>query len=220
MVELRSVVKELEKWKEGKGLILRGQDGNFCSGADLDFVLGIMDSVKGAKMCLFMQNTVTRLQNLPLVSVALIQGRALGGGAELTTSTDFRLITENGKVGFIQVKMGVSPGWGGGARLVNIVGQTKAMELLVSGRILAGNEAVECGLASDVLNDANAVTNAEEWLTKTLVGTAYVTQALKKIVVYSVENDLQSALKKEKDIFASLWSGPAHAQAVNARHKH
>ncbi|CAN2391114.1 methylmalonyl-CoA decarboxylase activity, partial [Pristimantis euphronides] len=90
MLELEERISDLENWKEGKGLIVYGAEGTFCSGADLTTVKAISNPTDGLMMCMFMQNTVTRLQRLPLISVALIQGRAIGGGAELCTACDFR----------------------------------------------------------------------------------------------------------------------------------
>lgn len=214
MVEFRSVVSELEKWKEGKGLILRGQDGTFCAGGDLDFEGRILKPEYGLMMFELMQDAMWRLENLPLVSVALIQGAAVAGGAELTTACDFRIITENGKIGFVHRKVGVSTGFGGGSRLVNIVGRSKALELLLSGKILTAREAVGCGLANNVLPEKNAVSAADEWLDKMLAGNTYAATALKQVVMSATESDLKSALVKEKAAFGSLWSGPAHTQSL------
>eukprot|EP00918_Siedleckia_nematoides_P104109 GHVU01227078.1.p1 GENE.GHVU01227078.1~~GHVU01227078.1.p1 ORF type:complete len:303 (+),score=30.58 GHVU01227078.1:101-1009(+) len=221
MIELRDAVTELEKWREGKGVIMRGEGGTFCSGGDLNLMSNIMDPVKGARMCQFMQNTMMRFQNLPLVSVALIQGKALGGGAELTASCDFRLITEKGGVGFVQVRMGVSPGWAGGASLVQILGRTKALELLVSGKILIGQNAVDFGLVNKVLvEDEKVLANTQDWLLQTVRGVPYVSQALKKVVLVAIDNDQQTALDKEREIFASVWSGPAQVDALKQNVKH
>lgn len=86
MVKLAEVVDELEQWQHGKALILHGCDGSFCSGADLSIVKTINTPKEGNLMCAFMQRTLTRLGSLPLVSVAAIEGRALGGGAEVSES--------------------------------------------------------------------------------------------------------------------------------------
>ncbi|XP_078255680.1 ethylmalonyl-CoA decarboxylase isoform X2 [Rhinoraja longicauda] len=90
MLDFREKVEELEHWTDGKGLILRGANNTFCSGSDLKAVKAMLNPEDGLKMCMFMQNTLTRLLRLPLISVALVQGKALGGGAEVTTACDFR----------------------------------------------------------------------------------------------------------------------------------
>ena len=86
MVRLAEAVDELEQWEHGKALILHGCEGSFCSGADLSIVKTINTPGEGNLMCAFMQRTLSRLESLPLVSVAAVEGRALGGGAEVSGS--------------------------------------------------------------------------------------------------------------------------------------
>lgn len=74
MVDLHDAVEELHNWTEGKGVILKGKDGNFCSGGDLDFVRQISTPEEGFMMSTFMQNTMNKFQRLPMISVALIEG--------------------------------------------------------------------------------------------------------------------------------------------------
>lgn len=116
MMELWRIMKTLEEWKEGKGIILHSVGDVFCSGGDLNTVRKIANPDDGYKMAILMHETLTRLHQLPLISVALVQGKALGGGAELATACDFRLFTSKGEIGFVQGRMGVVTGWGGGTR--------------------------------------------------------------------------------------------------------
>ncbi len=76
-------------------------------------------------MSTLVHDCLLRLRSLPVVSAFLVDGRAIGGGAELTLSTDLRLFSPWGRVAFVQASMGVTTGWGGGARLVEIVGERK-----------------------------------------------------------------------------------------------
>lgn len=116
MVDFRDCVEELERWEEGKALILHGKDGNFCSGGDLDFARasGFPEAARG--MSTWMQDALTRLHRLPMVSVCLVQGFALGGGAEIAVSCDYILAAENAKLGFVHGKMGIITAWGGATR--------------------------------------------------------------------------------------------------------
>ncbi len=84
MVKLKTIVDELEAWQEGKAVILQGYGGTFCSGGDLTAVMKeIGTPEEGRMMCEYMQETLTRFMRLPLLSVAALNGRALGGGAEV-----------------------------------------------------------------------------------------------------------------------------------------
>ena len=104
MVELADHVMELSQWEAGKGLILRGANNSFCSGGDLTTVSHILNCRDGDRMSRFMHDTLTRLHALPLVSVALVQGVALGGGAEISTACDIRVMTDTARIGFVQVR--------------------------------------------------------------------------------------------------------------------
>lgn len=74
MVDLDSAVSQLESWKTAKGLLIMGVENNFCSGGDLDFAEKTATAEGGYKMAKFMQNILIRLQQLPLISVAFIEG--------------------------------------------------------------------------------------------------------------------------------------------------
>ena len=78
MIELSEVVSSLEAWEEGKGVIVHGAENTFCSGGDLTLMKDIMNPDKGVTMSRIMQDSLTRLYQLPLLSVALVEGSALG----------------------------------------------------------------------------------------------------------------------------------------------
>ncbi|CAD7680879.1 unnamed protein product [Nyctereutes procyonoides] len=90
MLQLLEKVIELENWTEGKGLIVCGAKNTFSSRSDLNVVKALATPEDGMALCMFIQNTLARFMRLPLISVALIQGQELGGGAEVTTACDFR----------------------------------------------------------------------------------------------------------------------------------
>ncbi|XP_068179209.1 ethylmalonyl-CoA decarboxylase isoform X3 [Antennarius striatus] len=198
MVDLEEKVTQLERWTEGKGLVVVGAAGTFCSGSDLNAVRAIPNPQDGMKMCMFMHNTLTRLHRLPLISVALVEGRALGGGAELTTACDFRLVASSSVIQFVHKHMGLIPGWGGAARLMGLVDGVLQVE--DGGR--------------------TPLQAAEEWLSRYTKGAAPVIQAVKKVVLSGRELPLSEALRTEKDVFGTLWGGPANLQALAARSKH
>ncbi|XP_032853964.2 ethylmalonyl-CoA decarboxylase isoform X2 [Tyto alba] len=223
MLELQERVTELENWKDGKGLIIYGAGNTFCSGSDLNAVKAISNSQDGMNMCMFMQNTLTRLMRLPLISVALVQGKALGGGAELTTACDFRLMTPGSEIRFVHKHMGLVPGWGGAARLVRIVGSGAALRLLSGAAGVDPERAMCFGLSEETLSSSDetgALEEARAWLSQYTEGPASVIQAVKKVVTAGRELPLEAALRTEKDVFGTVWGGPANLQALLRRPKH
>ena len=220
LLDLEANINELEKWNTGKGLILAGAGGTFCSGGDRDLV-EILNKSDGVLMSEFMHTVTNKLFNLPLVSAAVINGYALGGGACLATACDFRIMSSSAKIGFVQVRMNVSPGWGGGARLVKLVGRSKALELMMSGRIVDSGFAQECGLANEIIPDNTDICQeGENWLLNSVRGNADTIQVLKRIVATAADNDMKSSLAAERQEFSKLWASPLHLEAFRKKTKH
>ena len=183
MVQLWDIVNTLEEWKEGKGVILHSIGDTFCSGGDLNTVRHISNPDDGFKMSTLMHDSLSRLHQLPLVSVALIQGKAIGGGAELATACDYRLFTTQGEIGFVQGRMGVVTGWGGGSRLVHLVGRQKALDLLLTSKQLSATDAVEMGIANEIIkNPSESLEETKNWLSLRLNHDKEIVHALKEIV--------------------------------------
>ncbi|XP_068616461.1 ethylmalonyl-CoA decarboxylase [Brachionichthys hirsutus] len=227
MVDLEEKVTQLEGWTEGKGLVVLGAAGTFCSGSDLNAVRALSSPQDGMKMCMFMHNTLTRLLRLPLVSVALVEGRALGGGAELTTACDFRLMTSGSVIQYVHKHMGLIPGWGGAARLVRLVGAQNALKLLGGALKVNPELGLQIGLVDGVLQAPQAedgartpLQAAENWLSRYTNGPAPVIRAVKRVVLSGRELPLSEALRTEKDAFGTLWGGPANLQALASKSKH
>ncbi|XP_075720373.1 ethylmalonyl-CoA decarboxylase [Rhinoderma darwinii] len=222
MLELEERISDLENWNEGKGLIVYGAENTFCSGGDLNTVKAISNPKDGLMMCMFMQNTLTRLQRLPLISVALVQGKAIGGGSELCTACDFRLMTEGSEIRFVHKHMGLVPGWGGASRLIQLVGSRQALKLLSGALRIHPEYALSIGLTDDILSSAadRALEEVKTWITPYTKGPADITRAIKKLVASGREHLFEDALRKEKDIFGTVWGGPANLQALLKGAKH
>lgn len=224
MVDMANHITALEEWPSGKGLVLVGASGNFCSGGDLTFVRKVLHY--GEEMAAFQHDTLTRLFNLPLVSVALLQGHTLGGGAELSTACDFRVISSSARLGFVQIKMGLTTGWGATTRLVRQFGRQKALAYLTSGRVFSAEEAQKEGLVDHVLSYAlhpeEELSACRKWLASNYCQhDANLTQAVKNSVVYCDRSgDLIDSLKKERQVFGLFWGGPAQKAALDAKIKH
>ncbi|KAG8582656.1 hypothetical protein GDO81_008151 [Engystomops pustulosus] len=217
MLELEEQISDLEKWNDGKGLIVYGAEDTFCSGADLSATNALCKPKDGLMMCMFMQSTLTRLQRLPLISVSLVQGKAIGGGAEICTACDFRLMTEESEIRFVHKHMGIVPGWGGASRLIQIIGPRQALKLLSSAQGIHPEHALSIGLADDILSSTadKAMEEAQTWISSYTKGPAETIRAIKKVVTSGREHALVDSLRKEKDIFGTVWGGPVHLQALS-----
>ena len=137
------------------GVILRGSGRDaFSAGADLNLVKDIVNTPqKGGLMSMFMTDALNRLYQSPLISVCVLNGPALGGGAELTTSCDFRIMPADSKVyvQFVHAKIGASPGWGGAHRLTQLVGRREALRMIGTSPRVCSTEAQHVKYADQII---------------------------------------------------------------------
>ncbi|BBY82831.1 enoyl-CoA hydratase/isomerase family protein [Mycolicibacterium pulveris] len=138
---------------EGAGaLVLKGAgDRAFVSGGDLKQLAAIRTEEDAAAMAWRMRSVCDRIAHFPTPTIAVLNGHALGGGAEFAVSADIRLAAADIKIGFNQVSLAIMPAWGGAERLTALVGYSKALLLAGTGTILEAAEAERIGLIDRVL---------------------------------------------------------------------
>ena len=122
----------------------------FCSGADVK-ELGGRDLVAQKRGAELGQTIFAKLDNLPIASIAVINGFAFGGGLELALACTFRIATPNAKMACPEIKLGLIPGYGGTQRLPRVVGEARALDLVMTGRAVDAVEAERIGLVGKIV---------------------------------------------------------------------
>ena len=123
----------------------------FCAGADVA-MLAKADATWKYSFCLHANETLLRLEHTPKVVIAAINGHAVGGGLEVALAADLRFAKKGaGKIGAPEIALGVLPGTGGTQRLTRLLGPSKAIELMASGKNFEFEEAASLGLVNQVL---------------------------------------------------------------------
>jgi enoyl-CoA hydratase len=132
-------------------IVLRGGGEKFfCAGADIGMLQRVTPEYKYS-FCLHANETLNRLEQTPKLVIAALHGHCVGGGLEVALAADVRLgCRDSGKVGLPEVTLGVLPGTGGTQRLARLIGKTRAIELMVLGRTMTYDEALELGLVNQV----------------------------------------------------------------------
>ena len=131
-----------------KALVIRGEGRAFCAGADLLFFDTVFDEISRLPPYVRLLNdSLFHLEELPIPTIAVVQGFALAGGLELALACDMVLAAEDARIGDQHANFGLMPGGGSTQRLPRRIGMQRAMELLTTGRWLSGSEAVDWGLA-------------------------------------------------------------------------
>lgn len=164
MAELDEVVTEIYVNKEIKGAILTGAGPKaFVAGADISEFLGLSRE-EGEELAKKGQDIFFRIENAPKPILAAVNGFALGGGCELAMACHFRLCAPTAKFGQPEVSLGIIPGYGGTQRLTRIVGKGKAIELMLTGRMMDAQEALQTGLVNYIIETDELLTKAREIL--------------------------------------------------------
>ena len=198
MRELNGVLDRIEA-SEARALVIIGSgDRAFSVGAD---ILELRDRSisEQQRSTLFGQGVMSRLEALSIPSLAMINGYAFGGGLELALSCTFRLASADAKMGLPEIKLGLIPGYGGTQRLPRLIGHGRAMDLILSGRTVAAEEAERIGLVHRVVN-GDLMESARAFLKPLLNYSQLVSGFARSAVTRALDQPLAEGLKIEADL--------------------
>jgi enoyl-CoA hydratase len=136
---------------DARALLVTGSgDRAFCAGADIKELMGrtLVEVRAGAVLG---HSVLDKLDQLPMPSIALINGYAFGGGLELALACTFRLAAPHATLGFPEIKLGLIPGYGGTQRLPRLIGEARATELILTGRSVDAQEAERIGMINRIV---------------------------------------------------------------------
>lgn len=206
-----AVVREIDEAVEraaddGVGaVVVWGGERVFAAGADVK-EMSELDSTAILRYIEGFHGAFGRLERLPKVTIAAINGYALGGGCELALACDFRWVAEDARLGQPEIALGIMPGAGGTQRLPRLVGLARAKELVLSGRVVRSDEALGIGLVDRVLAPEEVYPAAVEAAESFARGPKLALAAAKRALQSGVEMDLDAGLALEKQSFAALFA--------------
>jgi enoyl-CoA hydratase len=152
---LSAAIEELATVREVVVIVRSESPRAFMVGGDLDvFATWAADGVlaeRWSALAAQAGGALARLRDLPVVKIALLQGAAVGGGLELALMCDYRIAASEVRLGFPEVRMGVYPAGGGVPRLAEAIGRGPALRMLLGGRLVGAERALEMGLVDEVL---------------------------------------------------------------------
>lgn len=215
MQAFRDTVDGLAHEPSLRALIITGagQDA-FCSGGDLIELSGYPSEAEARNMIALMGNALLKLEGLTVPVIAAINGYALGGGSEVAMACDLRIADASARMAFVQIRMGLTPGWGAGQRLLRLVGYSRALEFLLSGKVMQGAELATAGLVNQVVEAGNALAHALNMAEQIATSPPDAVRGIKALLQTGMYLPYEQALQFERDIFPRLWASDAHLQAV------
>ena len=186
-------------------------DRSFCAGGDLHDVRNSLLHKDAAKeMNIRMSKALGSLRTHNVFTIVVLNGAAVGGGAELTTYGDVVFALPTAFIAFVHARLGVSPGWGGGMRLLEKVGAHKARQLLLCAHKVSAIRGEQIGLVDTITLDAD-----KEAMDLAIRLSKYPQEASAKISNWCASPSTQ----KETEMFLSLWGEIDHQRALGMTQK-
>jgi len=184
MDELRRAVLEIKHDGAVRVLIITGSgDKSFIAGADIN-ELAVQTSIQGKEHAIRGQHVFDLIENMGKPVIAAINGFALGGGCELALACTLRLAADSARLGQPEINLGIIPGYAGTQRLSRLVGKGVALDLLLTGRQVKADEALQIGLVNRVVPAAELMTEARklasELAAKAPIAMQYIIEAVNR----------------------------------------
>ena len=215
LTDLEAVIDEVEGDGEIYVAILTGAGRSFVAGADIGEMKGF-SSVDGKKFGVHGGSVFLKLENMSKPVIAAVNGFALGGGCELSMACDIRLASEKAKFGQPEVGLGITPGFGGTQRLPRIVGVSKAMELILTAKVIGAAEAKSIGLVSEVYPPEELMPKAMEMAEAICANAQIAVCESKRCIRMGMQTDIQTGSAFEAEAFGLCFSTEDQKDAMRA----
>jgi enoyl-CoA hydratase/carnithine racemase len=214
--DLRDLLVELPHRGDVRVLVITGRGRGFCSGGDVEEIIGELQKMETAELLEFTRMTgavVKALRECPIPVIAAVNGVAAGAGSVIALASDFRLLARSAKFAFLFTKVGLAGADMGSAYLLpRLVGLGRATELLMLGDKLDAARAEAIGLASQVVDDAELPTTAQELARRLADGPAMAYATTKVLLTRELDMDLGSSIELEAITQALLMTAKDHKE--------
>ena len=200
LTDLDEAISKVEAAEDIFAVVLTGAGRSLVAGADIGEMVNF-SAADGKKFGVHGGGVFLRLENLSKPVIAAVNGFALGGGCELAMACDIRLASEKAKFGQPEVGLGITPGFGGTQRLPRIVGVSKAMELILTAKVIGAAEAKEIGLVSAVYPPEELLGKAMELANAICANAPIAVAESKRCIRMGVQTDIATGSAFEAEAF-------------------
>ncbi len=216
LTELNQVLGEIEANDDIKVLILTG-DGEkaFVAGADIAEMVNFT-AAEGRAFGMRASEPFFKLQTMRQVTIAAVNGFALGGGCEISMACDIRIASENAVFGQPETGLGIIPGFGGTQRLARLVGMGRAKEIIYTGSNIDAQEAYRIGLVNKVVPQEELMDTAKKMAGKIARNASYAVSIAKAAINNGYDMDLHDAIEYEADLFGLTCSTHDKTEGMTA----
>jgi enoyl-CoA hydratase len=210
-----AALDELRRDDEVRVVVLTGSgEKSFIAGADISEFKG---QTPVTQRDIFHERTLfNSVDTFPKPVIAMVNGFCLGGGNELALACDLRICSENAKFSQPEINLGIMPGGGGTQRLTNLVGEGRAMEMMLTGDMIDAQTALSFGLVNHVYPIAELEAKTMEIANKISEKAPIALQLIKEAVKFASRSNLDEGLRREVDLFAICFSTEDKQEGVSA----
>jgi enoyl-CoA hydratase len=214
-LELQEVFRAAGERDDVGALVIWGGPKIFAAGADIK-AIAEFDPEQVHPVVAALGDALDQLEAMPKVSIAAINGYALGGGFELALAADLRYLADDGKVGQPEIRLGVIPGAGGTQRLTHLIGPGRARHLVYTGRQVVADEALSLGLVERVLPSDDVLAAATADARAFARGPRLALAAAKEAVRVATLTPGAEGLNREGELFRALFGTPDQREGMRA----
>jgi enoyl-CoA hydratase/carnithine racemase len=207
IAQLNGAVDEVRFNNDVKVVIVTSElERVFSAGADIHMLKASNPDYK-ASFCLGAQETLAKMERTPKVFLAALQGHTVGGGLEIALATDIRFVADDPKIqiGLPEVRLGVLPGTGGTQRLSRLIGKSKALDLMITGRLLTPQEALDLGIVNYVYPSDQLTEKVEEYAQNIVRSATRAIGLIKQAVVQGTEVHIDAGFFMERELQNRLF---------------
>jgi enoyl-CoA hydratase len=216
LLEEMSGLLDSDALKGHRPVVITGSgEKAFVAGADIK-ELQSLDSSAAAETARKGQAVFQKLQDLPAITIAAINGFCLGGGLELALACDIRYASEQAKLGLPEVSLGIVPGFGGTQRLPRLIGKGKALEYIATAQMVDAATALNDGLVNKVTAPEDLMPEVEGLIKKIRKNGPLAVATAKSIVHDGLEQSQKDGLETEADRFGKLFGGEESTEGMSA----
>jgi enoyl-CoA hydratase/3-hydroxyacyl-CoA dehydrogenase len=184
----------------------------FCAGADIK-AFTTLDEASGRKLVEGAHGLMRGMEQSGIVTIAAVNAIAYGGGCELAMACDMRIAADSALFAQPEVNLGIIPGFGGTQRLPRLVGESKALEMNLTGDAILADTAYEFGLANEVVPDHELLDTALAWARKLAQQAPVAVQKIKEV---SANGDLDEGIRAEGEAFAAAFQSEDAKEGISA----
>ena len=216
--EIAARVDEIDQGIEDEGvraLLVTGAGGRaFCAGADVKELMG-RSPLEHRRGLRFGQSLLERIAQLRVPSIAVIDGFALGGGLELAMACTFRLASTAARMGLPEIRLGLVPGYGGTQRLPRLVGEARALEIVMTGRMVDADEGLSMGLVNRIV-EGDPIEAGLAFAAEITGYSLPVLQLARGAVERALDLPVHEGLEVEADVGALAYQSADAAEGMSA----